>query len=333
MKREIKRIENRNKLSDNRREQVDRLVDVIVQTAENEKNLSRRRLFWTIIAILAIISILFVLFERRGAAKEAVSDTLEKSAQVHFIDVGQGDCTLIVSDDGSTVLIDCGEREYSADVLNYLDNLGVTRLDYIIVTHPHSDHMGGMSDIIDSDIEVGTFIMPEIADEYTPTTSVYEYMLRSLTRKSCVVKYTEPESLILGGGELEIITVGYFGDNYNNYSPIVRFVYKNRAFLFTGDAETDIEEAVLAWGYDVSADVYKAGHHGSSTSSCAEWVRAVNPQCFVISCGVGNSYGHPHREIIELAKDYTDIILRTDLQGDIVFTTDGDNLEYYTENE
>lgn len=333
MKREIKRGANRVQLPDNRREQVGRLMDFVAKTAENEKNESRQKLFLIIITILGIILLFFVFSDWYNSAKKPVTEALEKTAQVHFIDVEQGDCTLIISDDGSTVLIDCGERKYSADVLNYLDNAGVERLDYVIVTHPHSDHMGGMSDIIDSDIEIGTFIMPEIADEYTPTTSVYERMLRSLSEKGCAVKYAETESLTLGSGELEIITVGYFGDNYNNYSPILRFIYGSRAFLFTGDAETDIEEAVLAWGYDVRADVYNAGHHGSSTSSCAEWVRAVNPQCFVISCGAGNSYGHPHRETIELAGDYTDIILRTDLHGDIVFTTDGEELEYYTEKE
>lgn len=317
--------------------QIEKGLKSAVKAANSGSKSSNRFMTFFIIAVLIIAALLFLydngFFSKKDEPVDigVIDDT--KTAWVHYIDVGQGDCSLIVSDDGSAMLIDCGERVNSADVLSYLDNVGVKRLDYIIATHPHSDHIGGMSDIIDSDIEIGTFLMPMVADEFTPTTSTHERMIRSLSKSKCGVKILETDSFSLGGGTVEIITTGYSGDNYNNYSPIVRFGFGDRKFLFTGDAENTIEYEVLNAGYDISADVYKAGHHGSSTSSCPKFMAAIYPSCIVISCGAGNSYGHPHRETIALAKDYTDIILRTDVNGDIVFCTDGENLEYYTENE
>lgn len=255
----------------------------------------------------------------------------EGSAQVHYIDVGQGDCSLIISDDGSAMLIDCGEREYSGRVLGYLDSLGVRRLDYVLVSHPHSDHMGGMADIISSDIDIGTFIMPRVPDEYIPTSTVYEKMLEALEDKGCAVRALKTEDFSLGSGKIELIAPEYSGDNMNNYSAITRFTFGKNSFLFSGDAEQKIEKQILSAGYDVGADVYKAGHHGSSTSSCFDWVAAIDPDYCIIECGAGNSYGHPHEETIELLSLYTDKILRTDINGNIVFITDGESLSYETE--
>ena len=252
----------------------------------------------------------------------------ENAAEVHFIDVGQGDCSLIISDDGSTMLIDCGEEEYSADVLGYLDKLGITRLDCVLATHPHSDHIGGMADIISSEIEIGRFILPKIPDEFIPASYTYEKMLNALIDKGCEVTLAKSESFGLGSGTVEISVVDYNGENLNNYSPIVKFKFGERSFIFSGDAEAEIETAAVLAGLDLKADVYKVGHHGSTTSSNPLWVAAIDPLYCVIECGAGNSYGHPHSEVVELLHDYTDYILRTDVNGTVVLITDGKDIGF-----
>lgn len=287
-----------------------------------------KKLYTAIIAVILAVAVLLFLYDEGFFTKSGKTVIPDGSAQVHFIDVGQGDCELIIADDGSTLLIDCGEAEYSASVLRYLDSLGITRLDYLFATHPHSDHMGGMADIVSSDFEIGTIIMPRVEDEYIPITSVYERLLDAIADKGYTIHAARTENIPLGSGELQFIKADYSGSNLNNYSAVVRFVFGESSFIFSGDAESEIEKQILSDGYDLKADVYKAGHHGSSTSSCAEWVAAIDPDYCVIECGAGNIYGHPHQETLELLYGYTDVILRTDVNGTVVFTTDGKEISY-----
>lgn len=251
------------------------------------------------------------------------------NAYVHFIDVGQGDCQLIISDDGSTMLIDGGEVEYGAVVVSYLNSIGIGHLDYIIGSHPHSDHIGGLIDVIASDITVDAVIMPQVADEYTPTTRTYEDLLLAIVDEGCSLYIAKTDEIPLGSGTVYNYMTDYSDDNMNNYSVATKFVFGNRSFLFTGDAETEIERELIRLGYDVDADVYKVAHHGSSTSSNREFLNAISPDYCVIEVGADNSYGHPHKEIVQRLKSYTDTILRTDLNGNIVFTTDGNTMTYY----
>lgn len=292
------------------------------------------KLKWFLILLIIAAAFAFYLHDQgkitlpAWIAGEPPEPIPEGSAQVHFIDVGQGDCELIIADDGTTVLIDSGEYDYASTVLGYLEDHGITRLDYIVVSHPHTDHMGGMATIIRDIPEVGTFIMPRVADDFIPTTTAYEKMLEALEKKGCEVRMARTEEIDIGSGKLKLITADYSGDNMNNYSVVVKYSLNDTAFLFSGDLEADMEKQLLNAGHDLTADVYKLAHHGSTTSNSALWLTAICPDYCVCECGANNSYGHPHREIVTAVRDYTDILLRTDINGNIVFTTDGANITY-----
>ena len=251
-----------------------------------------------------------------------------EEVSVHFIDVGQGDCTFVMSG-GHYMLIDSGEAEQSGKVIRYLKKKGVKKLDCIVVTHPHTDHCGGMADILNV-FDCGRFIMPRVDSEYTPTTVYYENMLKAVRNKGLKIEAACDASFTLGKGVVEIITADYHGDNLNNYSALVKIKNGSNSFLVTGDCENEEEELLIKKGADLSAKVLKVGHHGSSTSSSAQMLDAVLPRYAVISCGAGNSYGHPHSVTVSRLRKYADEIYRTDTQGDIVFISDGEGLSIQT---
>lgn len=302
-----------------------------IQTEEKNDKLS------SIMTIIAVIIGIVILLNDYGIisipwlnGEEYLEFVADGNARVHFIDVGQGDSELIISDDGKTMLIDSGEAEYGAAVVNYLKKLGISHLDYIIATHPHSDHMGGMETIILSDLTVGNIIIPAIPDEFVPTTRTFEGFLEAVAEKGYKLTAAKTEAFRFGSGTVSIYMTDYDGDNMNNYSVVTRFDFGNSSFLFTGDMETKIEKEMISLGYDLNVDVLKVGHHGSTTSSCDDFLRSVTPDYCVIECG-DNSYNHPHTATVKKLMKYTDSILRTDINGHVVFTTDGNTLEYTTE--
>ncbi|MFA5658188.1 MAG: ComEC/Rec2 family competence protein [Oscillospiraceae bacterium] len=263
-----------------------------------------------------------------GLREEAAS---EADASVHFIDVGQGDCTLILSEDAA-VLIDAGESEYSEKVIAYIQAQGVKKLDYIIATHPHSDHIGSLSDVIKS-FEIGTVFMPYIPDEMTPTSYSYENFLTALVENDVnTVELDETKKIVLSDISLTLYPPLENYDNLNDYSIITKMTHGKNTFLFSGDAESKSEKDHIENGEDLSAKVYKAGHHGSNTSSSDAFLSEICPEYCIISCGADNSYNHPGEKAVNRIKSYTDIILRTDLLGTIVFESDGKTLNYFCEN-
>lgn len=302
----------------------------------------RKKLSFKLIlsALFAVVVLLYFLHYEEiiklpewftGENDDLFDPPKDGSAQVYFIDVGQGDCELIVSDDGSTVLIDSGEEEYSPVVLRYLGSLGIDHLDFIIATHPHSDHIGGLADIITNIDSVENVIMPKIPNEFIPTSYCYEDFLEAILNKGCKAKYAESETFSLGSGNFEITVPEYSGENLNNYSLITKFTFGDIKFLMCGDLEWEMEQKIRKSGFDASADVYKLSHHGSSTSNQVLWLAAISPEYFVCECGAGNSYGHPHKEVLQTIDDLGGTLLRTDLNGSIVFETDGRNISYKTE--
>lgn len=267
----------------------------------------------------------------------AVNSFIDKDAdlEIHFIDVGQGDCSLIIWE-GASMLIDCGERDYAETVKKYLKKQGVKKLDYIIATHPHSDHIGGMGDII-SEFEVGKVIAPRVSEDMTPTTKTYERLLQALKDKSLKLTAAKPDttytisSTAASAAEksppkFEVLAPVKDYDDLNNYSVVIRMTYGNTSYLFTGDAEKEAELDILGNGADVDADVLKVGHHGSSTSSCDEFYEAVSPEICVIQCGEGNSYGHPHKETIDTINSSGVKVYRNDTDGTVIVYSDGDEI-------
>ena len=247
----------------------------------------------------------------------------ESELQVIVLDVGQADCILLKTDD-HTMLIDAGDIGQNSIVLNYLAYYGIKKLDYLVATHPHADHIGAMAAVVRAMDHIGTIIMPDA----TTTTNVFENLLDAIEEKSVPITIAVPgETFALGNAQVQIIAPN--GTNYrdlNDFSVVLRVVFGDSVFLFTGDAETQSENEQLAGTLPLDADVLKVGHHGSRTSSTQRYLDAVSPRYAVISCGQGNSYGHPHSEAMSRLVATGAEIYRTDESSTIIFTTDGETI-------
>lgn len=241
--------------------------------------------------------------------------------EVHFIDVGQADCTLIKSG-GEAMLIDGGNRDDSELVANYLRNENIDFLDYIVCTHGHEDHVGGLTYIVES-FDVGTIYAN---DNYK--SEIYDNFFLAAEKKNIEVKESViGETFLVGDAKAEILgpVMADYSD-YNDSSIVLLVDYGETEFVFTGDAGAASEEDILAYTDDIEADILKVGHHGSSGSTTKSFLKAVNPKFAVISCGTGNSYGHPHRELIEILEDENIEYYRTDLLGSIIMASDMENI-------
>lgn len=255
----------------------------------------------------------------------------EGELAVHIIDVGQGDC-ILVSAGRENMLIDCGEYSQAPAVRNYLERCGVSRLNCIVCTHPHSDHMGGMGYIIDH-FKVGQVLVPHVDDSDIPSAVFYEKFLDAVSSKNVGISEVRAgDTFTVGDGRCTVIApYADKYDNVNNYSVCIMLTHGRKSFLFTGDAEELSEQEMLLSGRLMHTDVYKAGHHGSSTSSSPAFLAAVSPEYAAISCGTANPYGHPDDDVVKRLNKYTGDIYRTDLNGTIVFISDGEEIKVYPE--
>lgn len=257
--------------------------------------------------------------------------SIDADVSVHFIDVGQGDSILIKSKD-KNVLIDAGERNKGEEVALYLKENKVEKLDYIIATHPHSDHIGGLPYIIEN-FQVSEVIVPEIIDEKVPTTQIYYEFLESVSKKGLLLTPARVgDKYDLGSSYFEILSPkGNDYDDLNDYSVVINLNHKNNNFLLCGDAETKVEKEMLNDKLLRDVDVLKAGHHGSSSSSSNDFLEKIMPEYFVVMCGEGNSYNHPSEKTIEKFASYSKNIYRTDINGNIMFLSNGYDLEVYSD--
>jgi competence protein ComEC len=259
--------------------------------------------------------------------KPTVTRPTEGVVQVHFIDVGQGDCALILSE-AYAILIDSGDSKYADEVIAYIRRLGVEKLDLIIVSHPHADHIGGMDKIIAA-LKPIKLIMPQ---KYH-TTATFGRMLDAIEAHDVIIEYAKAGTVLeYGSFELEIIAPAVEFESINDSSAVVRLVHGMNTFLFTGDMEKAAEDDVLARRVDISSTVLKVSHHGSRTSSQRRFLDAVAKGEFaglyaVISVEDGNSYNHPHDEVIRLLQALNFEIMRTDIHGTIVFESSSDGVK------
>ncbi len=249
----------------------------------------------------------------------------DKILTVSFLDVGQGDSTLISLPDGKWVLIDGGNVADGELIADYLVGRGIDTIDLMVATHPHEDHIGGLDDVLAA-VDVQKIYMPELSEDDTPTTKTYEYFLDAVINEGCDVYPATAGETVMQGEDYTLTCLSParsdIGD-LNNYSVVLKLKYKDAEYLFMGDAEKEIEEEILDSLYDISADVIKLGHHGSSTSSSEDFLLAVRPDCAVISCGADNKYNHPHEEtLLTCSKLYIDVY-RTDQYGTIHIATNG----------
>lgn len=244
--------------------------------------------------------------------------------QVHYIDVGQADCALIICDD-EYMLIDGGNDADGDLVVSYLTNLGVTELDLVVATHAHEDHLGGLDHIVDA------FTVEEVWYPEYRHGSVNEKMFIEAVKRQGVTTY-QPDpgtTYTLGSAICQVVgPITMDVEDPNDTSIVIKVVYGETSFLFTGDAELAEETSILDAGYDISCDVLKVGHHGAYTSTGYRWLKAAAPTYAVISVGTGNSYGHPTEGTLSRLHDAEVTVYRTDLQGHIVCVSDGTNITF-----
>lgn len=279
-----------------------------------------------IISILAAVAVGVYLLVSNTVPTQTVPSG--SSLKVIAIDVGQADSILITAGSNS-MLIDAGTNEAADIVVNYIKDQGITKLDYVIGTHPHEDHIGGMDAVI-STFDIDKVILPDAQS----STKSFEDVLDAISDKG--LKITRPvpgTAYSLGNASFTILAPnGSKYEDLNNYSVVVKLVFGNSSFLFTGDAESRSEKEILKNGFDIKADYLKVGHHGSITSTSDDFLNAVNPKYAVISVGKDNNYGHPANETIQKLTDADIKIYRTDKMGTIVAISDGNSITFSTTN-
>ncbi|QZY57575.1 ComEC/Rec2 family competence protein [Crassaminicella profunda] len=285
-----------------------------------------------------MLSFLLIL---TGCSKEKAVETLKDESQqetvvpesieevtgnlkVHFINVGQADSILIENGE-NRMLIDAGNNGDANLVVNYLKSQGINELDYVIGTHPHEDHIGGLDAVINT-FDIGKVYMPKV----THTSKTFKDVITAIKNKG--LKITNPvvgSKIALGDAQGVILAPNSKEyKDYNNYSIVLKLTYGNTSFLFTGDAEDLSEEEMMNNGLDLSADVLKLGHHGSHSSTTLEFLNKVNPTYAVIMTETGNDYGHPHKETMDKLKNKNIPVYRTDENGNIIATSDGKEITF-----
>ena len=241
------------------------------------------------------------------------------SFKIYFIDVGEAD-SILVKDKDEFTLIDTGNNEDGPKLVNYFKELGITKFKYLIGTHPHEDHIGGMDDII-REFDVEHIYMPDVETEYKTYTEIVD-LVKS---KDMTIETPEVDSTFtMNDSIFNVLWISNSEEEINDDSIVLKLNYKNTSYIFTGDATKNVELKIL--DKDLKCDVLKLGHHGSSDASSAQFLEKTKPQYGIISVGKNNEYGHPHDITLKKLNYLNTKIYRTDLDGTIILTSDGENI-------
>lgn len=315
-----------------------------------KKMKNRKKVILSLISIIIVLILLAIgvkeetikdIFNKNNVEEQNIiaSDTQNKSDEtqtkekfiaedkliVDYIDVGQADSILLRNKD-KTMLIDAGTNEQGKNVVSFLKEEGIAKIDYLIGTHPHEDHIGGLDDVINN-FDIGKIYMPK----RETTTKTFRDVLSAIKNKNLTITQPKKGEIIdLGQAKCEFMTDPIIDDDNINLSSLtLRVEFGNNSFLFMGDAEKQ-NEKTITWP---KTDVLKVGHHGSDTSSSKEFLEQVNPKYSIIMVGEGNTYKLPKQPIIDRIEKIGSKIYRTDKNGNIKIISDGNNLEIKTERE
>lgn len=296
-----------------------------------KKNI-KRNFFEILIILLAFLiinnqdKIKNLLNQNNNQNQNDYINTNNDLLKVHYLDVGQGDSIFIELPNNETMLIDAAESYQSENIINYLKNLNYQKIDYVIGTHPHTDHIGGLKDIINT-FEIGKIYMPKVVS----TTKTYESLLMAIKDKNLKINTAKAGTSIIDTNALKINILAPNNSTYtelNNYSVVTKITYGTTKFLFMGDAEKLSENEIKE---DVTADVIKIGHHGSNTSSSIDFIKKVNAKYGIISVGLNNKYNLPKEEIITNWENSGTKIYLTSINGTITASSDGTNIKIESE--
>ncbi|HOP75685.1 MAG TPA: ComEC/Rec2 family competence protein [Bacillota bacterium] len=281
----------------------------------------QQRFYYVYLLLIVLAGVVFYVSSPDHSVP--VSEISGPKLSVHFLDVGQADCILITAPNGKTMMIDAGNNGDADVILDYLRSLDVDTIDVMVGTHPHEDHIGGMDAVIQA-MNVDRIVMPKVS---TNTKTFYD-VLKAVRDKGLKVNTAKAGMSIPLDPDLQIQILSPKRERYeslNDYSVVIRLTYRQVSFMLMGDLETLGETELLESNDQLQADILKVGHHGSSSSTSARFLKAVAPQYGVISVGAGNRYGHPNPKVLERLEKVCQV-LRTDRDGHIIIETDGENI-------
>ncbi len=283
-----------------------------------------RLIIMTIACIAAIVTTISEYFSQDNVFSGNGSPE-NSEFTVHMVDVGQGDCVFIDNKD-MDIIIDAGTNDSCLQMISYLDSIGCTDIEYAIFTHPHEDHIGGADELM-AKYNIKNVLMSKVAAD----SACYRDLTKASKNEKATVRYPRTgDEIQIGDAKITVLSADTKVNekDLNLASLVVRIDYKNVSYLFTGDAEKQNENYMLNSRYSslLDTDLYKAAHHGSSTSNTEKFLNKVSPEIILIPVGKDNDYGHPHTEILTLFTQITDNIYRTDLDGSVVICTDGEKL-------
>lgn len=250
---------------------------------------------------------------------------------VYYLDVGQSDCTIVTCDE-EVLMIDCGTLNQLNTIRQSLLSLDIKKIDYMVISHQHDDHMGSATEII-NDYNVENFIMPRLAQSNNVTSKTYNVLINTINDNNITkIPAQNCKEFMIGEARVEILSPNSQSNNLNNMSVVLKITYGETEFLFQGDSETKIENDLIRADYDIDVDVLKIGHHGSKTSTSSKYLEATSPEIAVISSGYGNNYGHPNGEILKRLDGSEITTFITSLNGDIVISSNGEKITVNTQN-